>query len=93
MQFLYILTLQFYTGVLITLKICSQRSSALVCLHLVPRVFHLPRPRGKRQGEEGKKRGPENELGFALQLLPETQCRSEGKFFHLDGWDVTGHYL
>ena len=81
MQFLDTLTLQFCTWVLITLKICSQRSSALICLHLVPRVFHLPSPRGKPQGEEGKKRGPGNELGFALQLLPDRQGRSEGKFF------------
>lgn len=51
MQFLDILTLQFCTWVLITLKICSQRSSALICLHLVPRVFHLPSPRGKPQGQ------------------------------------------
>ena len=63
------------------MQFCSQRSSALICLHLVPRVFHLPSPRGKPQGEEGKKRGPGNELGFALQLLPDRQGRSEGKFF------------
>ena len=33
-------------------------------------------------------RSSENDLGFALQLLPERQSRSEGKSFHLDGSDV-----
>ena len=78
MQFLYIVTLQWQPKVL--------------CLDLHKPCFEglsSPRPRGKPQGEEGKKRGPGNELGFALQLLPERQGRTEGKFFHWHGSDVT----